>query len=473
MSNSNFWGLAKKRFYEITNITEHIDTMAAERSIRSNIFFKGPNVWILTFAIILASVGLNVNSTAVIIGAMLVSPLMGPIFGLGLGLGINDSQLLKDAFKNLLLMVGISLFASFIYFLLTPLKMANPTELLARTNPTIFDVFIALFGGCAGIIETCRKEKGTVFAGVAIATALMPPLCTAGFGLASGKLAYFFGALYLFIINCTFITIATYAIVKYLHFTPVAYAEAAKAKKNKNLITALIVLIIIPSIWSAFVMVKENRFDQHVEAFLTSNKTIGNNYIYDYNITHRKGSKVEVILYGETLSDARKAEFLASAEEYGIKPDQIRFTQHSIEEKRDDEQIMKTLFDRTDSELKIKDDEILRLKQQIHTIESKTIPYIDITKELTSQYEGIQEVTITRGGTVQTSAMSYSESMIVIIKSEYPLSEAEQLKMTAFLKARLLNENVVVINNSEKEAPSTEATTDNSEVTEKALVQSL
>ena len=164
----------------IGNISEHIDTEAAEKAIRSNITFKGPNAWILAFAIIIASVGLNVNSIPVIIGPMLISPLMGPIFGIGLGLGINDFDLLKASLKNLLVMMGISLVASLIYFLITPLSLANPTELLARTNPTIYDVLIALFGGLAGIFEQSRKEKGTVFSGVAIATALMPPLCPAG-----------------------------------------------------------------------------------------------------------------------------------------------------------------------------------------------------------------------------------------------------------------------------------------------------
>ena len=206
------------RFRSLFDISEHIDTAAAEKAVRNNIYFRGPNAWILAIAIVIASVGLNINSIPVIIGAMLISPLMGPIFGLGLGLGINDVDLMKAAGKNLLVMMAISLLASFIYFLITPLNLANPTELLARTNPTLYDVLIALFGGFAGIFEQCRKEKGTVFSGVAIATALMPPLCTAGFGLASGHLSYFLGAMYLFVINCLFIMLATYATVKYLRF---------------------------------------------------------------------------------------------------------------------------------------------------------------------------------------------------------------------------------------------------------------
>ena len=191
----------KSTIQNTSNLTGYIDTESAEKAIRNNIYFRGPNVWILAVATIIASVGLNVNSIPVVIGAMLISPLMGPIFGLGLGLGVNDMQLMKEAGKNLLLMVCISLTAAMAYFLITPLSLSNPTELLARTNPTFYDVLIALFGGFAGILEQSRKEKGTVFSGVAIATALMPPLCTAGFGIASGSLTYFFFRFFTFSIT--------------------------------------------------------------------------------------------------------------------------------------------------------------------------------------------------------------------------------------------------------------------------------
>ena len=159
----SFWKNLQAQIRSITNLSDHIDIAAAEKSIRGSIYFKGPNVWILFFSIIIASVGLNVNSIPVIIGAMLISPLLGPVLGIGLGLGINDMGLLKSSLKNILVMMGISIVASLLYFLITPLNLSNPTELLARTNPTIYDVLIALFGGFAGIFELARKEKGTVF----------------------------------------------------------------------------------------------------------------------------------------------------------------------------------------------------------------------------------------------------------------------------------------------------------------------
>ena len=198
---------------------DHVDLEAAAVNIRSNIYFRGPNVFILPSAIVIASVGLNLNSIPVIIGAMLISPVMGPILGFGLGLGTNDTVLVKDSLKNFLVMVLISILSSTLFYLLSPLQLEHQTELLARTNPTLYDAFIALFGGFAGILENSRKEKGgTVIPGVAIATALMPPLCTVGYGIAHLAPKFILGAFYLFIINSVFITLATVVTVTNLPF---------------------------------------------------------------------------------------------------------------------------------------------------------------------------------------------------------------------------------------------------------------
>ena len=203
---------------DLVKLNEDTDVDSTIMSIKKAVEFRGVNTWILAFAIIVASVGLNVNSTAVIIGAMLISPLMGPINGIGLAIGISDSELLRKSLKNLLVMVVISLLASSSDFLLTPLSDAQ-SELLARTTPTIFDVFIAFFGGFAGIVAISRKDQPfTVISGVAIATALMPPLCTAGYGIGTGQMQFFIGALYLFFINSFFIALATFIMVRYLKF---------------------------------------------------------------------------------------------------------------------------------------------------------------------------------------------------------------------------------------------------------------
>ena len=249
----------------LIHLSDEIDYENASASIRKNIAFKGTNVFILACAIIIASVGLNVNSIPVIIGAMLISPVMGPILGFGLGLGTEDNQLVKDSMKNFSVMVIISIIASSLFFLLSPLSLANPSELLARTNPTIYDVLIALFGGLAGIIETSRKDKGSVITGVAIATALMPPLCTVGYGISIWKGSVIFGALYLFIINSIFIALATFAAVKYFRFPIVEASGETRKHLPKAAVYIILAIVLVPSIITAVNTIKENNFNIHAE----------------------------------------------------------------------------------------------------------------------------------------------------------------------------------------------------------------
>ena len=311
--------LARVRKY--TNIYDDIDTDSAAERIKSSIWFKGPNAWILAFAIVLASVGLNVNSTAVIIGAMLVSPLMGPIIGTGLALGTNDMDLLRAASKNLFVMVVISLLASTLFFIMSPLSLVNPTELVARTSPTIYDVLIALFGGLAGILENSRKQRGTVLSGVAIATALMPPLCTAGYGLANLNMRFFLGAMYLFVINSVFIALATYLMVKYLRFRTVSGISPELALKRRRLVTFALVIVVIPSLWSAFVLIGNNNYERNVRTFVESNRIVGgHSYIYDFRTD---GRNVNFSFAGEHLTDSLKADFYAKAAKYNIKEKSI------------------------------------------------------------------------------------------------------------------------------------------------------
>jgi len=255
------------------------DKINVLKNIKANISFKGSNLWILACAIVIASVGLNVNSTAVIIGAMLISPLMGPIVGAGFALGMFDFPLLKKSLLNLLIATIVGMFVSALYFILTPFKDAQ-SEILARTAPNIYDVLIAFFGGLVGVIAVTRVEKGNPIPGVAIATALMPPLCTAGYGIATGNWAYFAGALFLYTINCTFICIATYLIVKFLKY-PAVDIESKKQKNVHLLISLLIVLIIAPSIYFAYVFYKEQQFKKNVSDFITREfEDKGNTVIY-------------------------------------------------------------------------------------------------------------------------------------------------------------------------------------------------
>ena len=357
--------LLKKYIY----IYDQVDTEDAAQRIKSAIWFRGPNVWILAFSIVIASVGLNVNSTAVIIGAMLISPLMGPIIGLGLALGTNDVDLLKLAFKNLLVMVLISLAASTLFFLLSPLNLTNPTELEARTSPTIYDVLIALFGGLAGILENSRKERGTAIAGVAIATALMPPLCTAGYGLSCLNAHFFFGALYLFIINTVFITLATFVMVKYLRFKTVTGLDPAIVSKRRSLISTIILIVVIPSLISAIGMVRDNNFERSVDAFIQENRLVSRSYIYDYRIYSDHGRKVEISLTGEPMSYEAQTAFFSSALAHGIKSDQIVIKEHALGmTDAEMNQMVRDIYDRTEQELAEKEAQLDRIQQRLDSL---------------------------------------------------------------------------------------------------------
>ena len=429
---------------DVINIDTHIDTDAAERSIRNNIEFRGPNAWILAVAIIIASVGLNVNSIPVIIGAMLISPLMGPIFGLGLGLGINDIDLMKQAGKNLLVMVSISVVVSLIYFLITPLSLSNPTELLARTRPTIFDVMIALFGGFAGIFEQCRKEKGTVFSGVAIATALMPPLCTAGYGLATGNFGSFLGALYLFCINCLFITLATYFLVRYFRFKKTEYADQGFGLRTQRITTFLIIIFLIPSVWSAVILVKQNNFEMKATEFVEAHRSIGNSIIYDYQIDHQNGSVIKIFLTGETLSEGGRNNLYAYAKEHGINEEQIILKEYITQTSNGTDEAFKGIYERLDSRIEQYESTIEQLNSELQTAKKKELPYMQIANEISASYPDIRDIYIGQGNHIAMDDIKAEPCIIVKVMTDTLMSESSLEKFKKWLKVRLQAENVEI-----------------------------
>ena len=431
---------------EITNLDGHIDTDAAERSIRNNIVFRGPNAWILAVAIIIASVGLNVNSIPVIIGAMLISPLMGPIFGLGLGLGINDINLMKQAGKNLLVMVSISLVVSFIYFLITPLSLSNPTELLARTRPTIFDVIIALFGGFAGIFEQCRKEKGTVFAGVAIATALMPPLCTAGFSLATGNFSSFLGAIYLFSINCLFITLATYFLVRYFGFKKAEYADKSFGVRTQRVTSILILLFLVPSIWSAVILVKQNNFDKHAAEFVETHRSIENSVIYDYKIDHEEGSVLKIFMTGETLSSSSRSNLYAYAKEYGIREDQIIIREYTTQNTKESETTFKGIYERLGSKIDKHEQTIEDLRLQLEQAKKDELPYLQLANEISATYPEVKHVYMGQGAHITLDSLSLTPCLMVEIKTVSQMDSVTVSQFKNWIQVRLQLEEVEVQN---------------------------
>ena len=372
----------RRIFKYYINIDEHIDTDSAAQRIKNAIWFRGPNVWILAFSIIIASVGLNVNSTAVIIGAMLISPLMGPIIGIGLAIGTNDIDLLKVGLKNLLVMVLISLTASALFFLLSPLKLVNPTELQARTSPTIYDVLIALFGGLAGILENSRKERGTVLSGVAIATALMPPLCTAGYGLAHLNPHFFFGALYLFIINGVFIILATYVMVKYLNFKPVTGIDADHETRRRHLMTSIVLIVTIPSIFTAFNLIKASNFERDVQAFVSENRLVGRTYIYEYRTFRDHGQKVEISVTGERMSPEKVNLLNKSAAEHGIKQKQLIIKERAFGMTENEmRSLVKNIYDKTEKELSDKNSQIIKMQAQLDSLSAVVKLLVDDNPE--------------------------------------------------------------------------------------------
>lgn len=280
------------------------DPLQTIKEIERGVVFRGTNVWILIFSILIASLGLNVNSTAVVIGAMLISPLLGPIMGVGMGVGINSLDLIKKSLINLATMMIISIVISAIYFALTPLPDAQ-SELLARTTPTIFDVAIAFFGGLAGIVAGSRSEKSNVIPGVAIATALMPPLCTAGYGLGTLQWNFFIGAFYLFFINSVFICLGTVLIVRYLKYPQKVFVDKKRKKKVQAYITMFVIITMLPSIYIAYGVVKESVFTRSAQQFVNTNFTFENTRIIhsSFKFGNRDSSSIDITLYGEPLSE--------------------------------------------------------------------------------------------------------------------------------------------------------------------------
>ena len=266
-------------------LSDKEDELAVIEQVKGGIAFRGTNLWILIFAIFIASLGLNVNSTAVIIGAMLISPLMGPIIGMGLSVGTSDTEMLKQALKNYGVATLISVLTASVYFFISPLSEAR-SELLARTSPTLYDVMIAFFGGAAGVLALTTKSKGQVIPGVAIATALMPPLCTAGYGLATAQWSYFFGAFYLFFINTVFIATATFLGVKLLRFRPMERLVSEAAIRGRKVMMWVVVVTMIPAAFITVNLVTQDVVMRNVNQFVKAELNFGGTQVLSSRMEH-------------------------------------------------------------------------------------------------------------------------------------------------------------------------------------------
>ena len=303
-----------KRYFSMRGfLTDKSDVV---NRINDGITFRGPYLWVLVFAILLASLGLNVNSTAVIIGAMLISPLMGPIIGMGYSVGTNDFDLLKTSLKNYAVATLISLITATVYFTLTPYHGAQ-SELLARTSPTLYDVLIALFGGAAGIVAIASKDKGNILPGVAIATALMPPLCTAGFGIASLNLKYFLGAFFLYFINTVFIALATYLGVRAMRFRHVAKPEDGNFRRVRGYLVAIVLATMVPAAILTVNIIRESFFASDLQHFISNEMNYGGSQIISQNVD-KKEKVLTLAAVGKEIPEIKIAEAKQKMPLYGL-----------------------------------------------------------------------------------------------------------------------------------------------------------
>lgn len=413
--------------------------------ISSGVSFRGANLWVLIFAIFIASLGLNVNSTAVIIGAMLISPLMGPIIGMGLAVGINDLDLLKRSTKNYGVATLISVLTATVYFLISPLSEVQ-SELLARTSPTLYDVLIAFCGGAAGIIALCTGGKGNIIPGVAIATALMPPLCTAGFGLATGHWLYSLGAFYLFFINTVFIALATYGGVRLLHFKQ----ASEKAPKARRIMTALVVLTMIPAVFLTVKIVHQSVLDNNVNRFIKAELQQRGTQIIS-NIIDKDSLRLRVVAVGKEISEAHQQKAKDRMEFYGLKGYQLRVIQgmHS-----DSLMMLNNELTAMTTSQEMDQQHLVKLSAQMSELNNQLAEYTsyeslskEIRAEMTVLFPEVSSLSLSRVAEVYRDTTDVRHHVVAIIRTTHhkPLPKADYHKLQEWLQARVKADSLVLI----------------------------
>lgn len=455
----------------VLSIREGSDIAATVEGIKRDISFRGPTAWILILAIFIASIGLNVNSTAVIIGAMLISPLMGPILGIGLAIGTNDVETLVRALKNLGIAVTIALITSTIYFALTPLNIEQ-TELVARTKPTILDVLVALFGGFAGAIAGSRKEKTNVIPGVAIATALMPPLCTAGYGLATLKMEFFFGAFYLFFINSVFISLSTFIVVKYLRIPVVTFIDENKLKRYRLVLVTFLLITVTPSAIIFYYVIQETRWKIQAENFVREKCSIAGSELINSRVSYSDTlSVIDLYYIGDEVDEHEQLHLASFLPVYKIsgresfastKKTEIRIHQERSNaadfEKRMAEmntdlrmKVLEDIYTRNEALIQDKDAKIQLLEQQVLKLSKRdTFPFRQLHKELAFHFKDIENFSYAPAmGLSQDSLSRYDTIPIYLINFKDKTSLASRKKQTKeieqWLRVRMTNEKIRAI----------------------------
>jgi uncharacterized hydrophobic protein (TIGR00271 family) len=418
------------------------DSIIDER-IRADVDMRGTNLWVLIFAIFIASIGLNVNSTAVIIGAMLISPLMGPIMGIGYGAGINDFTLIRRSFLSLSFATFIALLTSTLYFMISPLDTVQ-SELLARTTPTAWDVLIGLFGGLAGIVALTRKEKSNVIPGVAIATALMPPLCTAGFGLANGNWEFFFGAFYLYTINFVFIALSSFIIVRAFNIAEKKYVDSERAIRAQRYIIIVTILTLLPSSYLAYKLVGEEVFKANASHFVSS--------AFDFNTTNvaktlidPKTKDIKVFLIGEHIPQEEIQKIRNELTDEGLSNATLIVYQNGDNNEIDissiKADIITDLYQSSQASLQAKDLMIAKLEEQHkNTLQVREL-YNTVPKELETLFPKVRNTLLSQS----YNADSNETLLILNANASKRITQEEFKKIESWLKMRTKNNAVKII----------------------------
>jgi uncharacterized hydrophobic protein (TIGR00271 family) len=434
------WSAIGREIARLASLADdRADDKALDQAIRAGVEMRGTNLWVLMFAIFIASVGLNVNSTAVIIGAMLVSPLMGPIMGIGYGVGVYDFALVRSGFKNLGLAVLISLVTSIIYFAISPLTQAQ-SELLARTTPTIWDVLIALFGGLAGIVGATRKEKSNVIPGVAIATALMPPLCTAGYGIAIGNWAYFAGAFYLFTINCVFIALSSALVIRLFHVAQPKLVDERITAHVKRLALLIAFATIGPSIYLAYQLVQDEFFKSRAAGFVATHIASDRTYVTQSKIDP-KGKLIEATLIGEYLPATRLAEISAKLPAAGLDGGRLVIHQQADQQRIDvrslRSELLSDLYTKAQQQLEEKDRQIQQLRLNLDTSKVQQDQMKRLPLELHTLFPTVTDVWLTHGIYWTEGSDADQPTAVLNVNMTKRPSTSDQTKIQNWAKARL------------------------------------
>jgi len=414
--------------FKLQDETEDFERV--RENVQKGIEFKGTNLWILIFAIFIASLGLNVNSTAVIIGAMLVSPLMGPIIGLGFGMAINDLSILRKSFFSYSFAAVVGLATSTLFFLLSPINDAH-SEILARTSPNIYDVLIALFGGLAGILAIASKLKGNVIPGVAIATALMPPLCTAGYGLATLQFTFFFGALYLFVINTVFIALATLLTIRFLKYPYTHLPRREDEIKARRIVFGVVIITVMPSIYFGYDIIQQNKFQKSASQFIEAEAIFPNDYLLK-KIIDTKSKTITLTYGGQMITEKEISTLKNKLSKYNLQNSTLKIQQgfaYLKDEKNEEEPNLLTLA------LSEKESQIQRLQKKIDSLASQNQLSQQIHKELKTQYPFIQSCILQ--SVINHTDTSQQNIWIAIMRSKTKWEAIDKTKIEDWLKVRM------------------------------------